>query len=367
LYDIAVIGAGINGATTAYMLHQLGKNVVIFDQKEVAGGGSGAAGAFLSPKFVKNGELKTLINTALDEAFEFYPKISKEHFHRYPLLHIAKDDKDARNLLHVKQHDHIELLYDPPFIPKNEYIYTSKSAIIDAKKMCKTLLNGVEIRFEKVNTLYHDDRWIINGHIEAKKVVLATGAYKHLIDEAYLQNTIRGIWGHRIDIETTTNNPVSIHQYVSISPSINGVLSIGATHDVHFHPENGIDYDYEKGREELLDKAQRTLTLENIKIIKDYVGLRSGSSDYMPLLGKIVNTDQTLQQLSRRALESKKQDYSQYRYYNDLYMINGSAGYGFVLAPYLAKKLVGLLIYEEKVPKALEVARFFIRYARRNR
>ena len=366
MYDVAVIGAGINGAISAYMLHQAGKKVVVFDQGSIASGGSGAAGAFLSPKFVKGGELKTLINNALDEAFEFYPTISKELFHRYPLLHIAKDEKDAKNLLHVKQNDPLPLLENPPFIPKNEYIYTSKSAIVQAKQMCEVLLEDIEFQKQRITSLeYANGKWILNKTIQAKTVILATGAYKHLINEVYLTNAIRGIWGHRIDVRTSVKNDISIHQFVSISPVKDGILSIGATHDVHFDPQKQ-HYDFAKGREELLKKASQTLSLGDVSVVKDYVGLRSGSSDYLPLLGKVVDTKATLQKLSRKEIESKKQNNHNYIYHKNLYMINGSAGYGFVLAPYLAKRLVGFITQQTKLPKELEVARFFIRYARKN-
>ncbi len=368
MYDVAVIGAGINGTVTAFMLHQAGKKVVVFDKGGMASGGSGAAGAFLSPKFVKSGELKNLINTALDEAFDFYPAISEEFFHTYPLLHIAKDEKDAKNLLHVKQNDPLPFLENPPITPKNEYIYTAKSAIVDAKEMCETLLKDIEFQKQHVTSLeYKNGKWILDKTLQVKTVVLATGAYKHLLDEVYLTNVIRGIWGHRIDIKTTTFNPLSIHQFVSISPSKNGVLSIGATHDVHFHPENHQEYDLQKGRDELLEKASQTLDLENVKVIRDYTGLRSGTYDYIPVIGKIVNSTKTIQKLSTKELTRKKADYTQYRYYPDLYMINGSAGYGFVLAPYLAKYLVEYIVFGKEFPRELEAARFFSRYVRKSR
>jgi len=206
--------------------------------------------------------------------------------------------------------------------------------------------------------------WVLNDSYKAKKVVLATGAYSNMIDETYLKTAVRGIWGHRIDIKTKTKNDISIHQYVSISPSKDGVLSIGATHDLHFNPFN-MKYDFKKGREELLLKASKTVDLKDVEVIKDYVGLRSGSSDYLPIVGQVVDSAKTFQKLSRRELEFKKQDFSKYCYQDGLYMINGSAGYGFVLAPFLGYTLTQAIIKNKPIDAKIDVARFFARYARR--
>ncbi|WP_428739632.1 NAD(P)/FAD-dependent oxidoreductase [Sulfurimonas sp.] len=365
MYDVAVIGAGINGCTTAYHLHKAGQRVVVFDQEGVASGGSGAAGAFLSPKFAKGGELKELINSALDIALDFYTTNFPEHINRYNLLHIAKDEKDTINLQAFKKDIDIEILANSPFTPQDEYIYTSKSAIVDAQKMCEALLANIEFYKQEIETLeYKEGYWSLNGSFKAKKVVLATGAYKHnFFSEPY--QMLRGIWGHRIDIKTTTQNNTSIHQFVSISPTHNGVLSIGATHNVHYHPQTTKEpYDLQSGRDELLYKASQTLELQDVKVIKDYVGLRSGSFDYLPIVGGVVDVEKSLQILPKSDIYQKKPDLSKAIMFPELYMINASAGYGYVLAPYLAQTLSKLIVEGLIVPKSLNPARFFFRWAK---
>lgn len=365
MVDIAIVGAGINGCLVAYQLRQLGQKVMIFDREGIASGGSGAAGAFLSPKFAKNGELKKLLNTSLDIALDFYTQYFPRHIDRRNLLHIAQNEKDAQHLRYCKEHDPLTLLDNSPITPNNEYIYTSKSAIVDAKSMCAALIEQVEYKTEQIASLnYEDGSWILNGNYKAKKVILATGAYEHdFYDQPY--KNIRGIWGHRIDVTTSTQNELSIHQFVSISPTKNNQLSIGATHNVHYHPQTSSKpYDFKAGREELLEKARRTLELKDVEVLKDYVGLRSGSVDYMPLIGEIVDVQKSLQTLSRREIEQKHPDLSKLVYHKDLYMINGSAGYGFVLAPYLAQTLANHIVKGESIADQLLPARFFYRWAK---
>lgn len=367
MQHIAVIGGGINGCLIAYRLHASGLRVTLFDAHGIAKGGSGAAGAFLSPKFSKDGELKTLINTALDEALEFYSNNFPNGIQHHNLLHIAKDEKEAQQLRFCKQYDALSLLENKPDIqPNQEYVYTSKSALVDADAMCKALVKDVEIKVEQItHVVKQDDAWMLNGVYRVDKVVLATGAYEPLISLPY--KILRGVWGHRIDIQTSTHNRDSIHQFVSISAKRGNILSIGATHNVHYHPQRATKpYDIKEGREELLEKASRTLKLDDVKVVKDYVGLRSGSIDYLPILGEFVDVQHSLQTMPHHQIFTKKPHYEDVHRYKGLYIINGSAGYGFVLAPMLSRVLCETILSGADTPKQLDNARFFFRWAKRN-
>jgi len=371
MYDIAIIGAGINGCSVAYELRDAKKSVILFDMEAVASGGSGAAGAFISPKFSKGGELKELIGDAFVYSMEFYEKNFPHLFTKAPLLHVAQNEADSEILKVYKDKTTIALK-----TPSDEVLETLSSeslneervcidaGVVNAKAMCESLSKGSKFVKQKVDTLIYDDgMWIINDTYSAKEVVLATGAYETIVKEPYVQ--LRGVWGHRIDIKTTTKNPYSIHQFVSISPSSDGELAIGATHNVHYHPQTASEpYDMSEGRAELLQKACRTLKLKDVEVVKDYTGLRSGSFDYMPILGGLVLSDETLACCEKK-VKVKKPDFSEFSYYPNLYMINGNGGYGFVLAPYLAKILREHILGGKKISDRLSPARFFARWAKR--
>ncbi len=362
MYDVAIVGAGINGTSVAYEFLKENKKVLILDMESVANGGSGAAGAFISPKFSKFGELKELLQDAFSYSMEFYNNNFTNHFTKTQLIHIAKDEADSEMLRFFKQNTTLKL----KDVDKNYETETISldTAIIDAKPMCEALASGAEFVKHKVEDIsYEAGVWVIDGIYKAKNVVLATGAYEHIVKEPYIK--LSGVWGHRIDIKTTTKNSYSLHQFVSISPTKDGVLAIGATHDVHYHPQTSKEpYDIESGRAELLEKASKTIKLDDVEVIKDYTGLRSGSYDYMPLVGELVISDDTLEIKGLR-VQMKKQDYSKYIYYPNLYMINGNGGYGFVLAPYLAKILKDKILYGKKISDRISPARFFARWARR--
>jgi tRNA 5-methylaminomethyl-2-thiouridine biosynthesis bifunctional protein len=371
MYDIAVIGAGINGCSVAYEFAGAGKKVIIFDENSIAGGGSGAAGAFISPKFSKAGDLKDLLHDAFVYSMEFYEKNFPQLLIKAPLLHIAQDEESSEILKVYKsntdfklQSPSTELLNSLNTEAKiKEKIYMT-GGVVDASAVCHAMAKSARFIHEKVDDLFYDEcMWIINETYSAKHVVLATGAYKSVIKEPYIK--LRGVWGHRIDVKTTTQNLNSIHQFVSISPSKDGALAIGATHNVHYHPQTATTpYDLEEGRAELLEKALRTLKLENVEILKDYTGLRSGSFDYLPIAGKLVISKETLAQKDIN-FKVKNPNYDDYSYYPNLTMINGSGGYGFVLAPYLAKMLKEYVLNDKKIDERVQPARFFARWAKK--
>jgi tRNA 5-methylaminomethyl-2-thiouridine biosynthesis bifunctional protein len=371
LFDVAIIGAGINGSCMAHELTREGKRVAIFDMNGVAGGGSGAAGAFISPKFTRKGELQELLEKAFVYSMAFYTKNTPHLLHKAQLLHLAKDAKDAENIALFKEQTSLRLLDKSENLlekltPEARMMESVciEGGIVDAAATCHALAKSATFYKQKVTSLYFDDgMWILNDTYSAKHVVLATGAYEPLLDEPYKE--VRGIWGHRIDVATSTCHDFSLHQFVSIAPSREGVVAIGATHNVHYHPQkNSEPYDFEAGRVELLEKASRTLDLKDVTILKDYVGLRSGSTDYLPLLGDVVIAKETLK-LSARELMVKKPDSKSFTYYPNLSMINGNGGYGFVLAPYLAKIVTSNILHAKEIPLRMQSARSFVRWAKK--
>ena len=95
-YDTIIVGAGIAGCCVAYALQQKGQKVLLLDRSGVAAsGGSGAAGAFISPKIGKGSSLQTFTNEAFHFAKDFYLKHFPKYFHQTGVIRIPKDMDDA--------------------------------------------------------------------------------------------------------------------------------------------------------------------------------------------------------------------------------------------------------------------------------
>lgn len=371
-YDVLIVGAGINGCCSAYTLHQAGLRVALIDQEAIAAGGSGAAGAFISPKISKAGELKEIMEIAHAEALEFYTTRFPQFTLARALLHISNSPQEADKLEHFKRetalehsaiNDELQSLLSEEAL-KESSIYFAKGAVVDAQGVCAAMAEGIDFyRFKAEQPLRIDGLWQIGG-LNAKHLLLSIGAYPKLLPIDYVG--LRGIWGHRIDITTSTPIPCILHHHVSISPTTKeGIVAIGATHDVHYSPFSGTPYVPEQGRKVLLEKASKTLKFNNLTVVNDYFGLRSGSNDYLPMLGNLVDADATLLR-HPHLRHGKAVDPSEYLYYPDLTMINGSGGYGFVLAPYLAKRLKEYLVDGKALNPILSPSRFFPRWAKKH-
>ncbi len=352
------------------MLRQAGLRVALIDAEGIAAGGSGAAGAFVSPKFVKSGPVKEVSEAAFAFSLAFY----QEHFSKFtsvsPLLHFANNALSNARVAYFKQHTSLpQTMLEPtclehikPQARAFESLVLESSAVVDAHAVCKQM--AAEATFFKihVNTLeFKAGCWYLNDALCAKTVVLATGAYNHVVDIPYF--TPRAVFGHRISIKTGSYNPLNIHQFVSISQSNDaGVIAIGATHNVHYNPLCSTEpYDYAQGRAELLEKARRTLILDDVEVLKDFTGVRAGSVDHLPLLGLVVDSKRTLEKLPKLR-QGKRYNINQYEYYPNLYMMNGVGGYGFVLAPYLAKILQDFILQHRAINPLVLPSRFLRRW-----
>jgi tRNA 5-methylaminomethyl-2-thiouridine biosynthesis bifunctional protein len=372
VFDVAVVGAGINGCASAYFLTRAGLSVALLDREGIAKGGSGAAGAFISPKVSKSGPLKEVMDAAYDYSLAFYAREFPDHIRLAPQLHIAKYEDENAKVEHFIAHTSMatapvpaavsELLHDD--VKGYRSVYLKESGVVDAEAMCRALAAEAAFFREEVATLKRVEGGWQAGPVRARTVLLATGAYEKIIDEPYI--SLRGVWGHRIDIRTSTRIDAIIHHRVSLAPTDeHGNSAIGATHNVHYHPQRSAEpYDYEAGRAELVAKATGTVRLENVEVLRDFTGLRSGSNDYMPLLGRIVDSEATLQ-AHPELRKGAKLEAPAYVNHKDLYMINGTGGYGFVLGPYLAKCLSDHLTEGKQIDPALEPSRFFKRWVKR--
>ena len=369
-YDTAIIGAGINGCAAAYFLTEGGRKVALFDREGIAAGGSGAAGAFISPKFTKSGPLKALMEESYLFSLGFYQKHFPDLIRTAPLIHFAKFEDENEKVRAFRETTALPMLPEMPDAPLTketeafEHVVLAQSGLVNAQEVCKQLAEKADFFRHEVNIIEYDNGLWRIGKITAKRVVLATGAYRPVVRMPHI--ALRAVWGHRVDIRTTTPLRCHLHQYVSIAATDSeGRGAIGATHDIHYNPlvSNAL-YAVEKGRRELLEKAARTVTLENVEVLRDYTGLRSGSNDYYPLLGRVADAEGSLAALPELAKGVKVQK-DALAYYPELYMINGTGGYGFVMGPLLARRLAAYLLEGEALPDALDPTRFLYRWAKR--
>jgi len=366
-YDVIVIGAGIAGCSSAYFLKQKGLNVLVVDRAGVAtAGGSSAAGAFVSPKIGKGSSLQRLTNEAFEFAKDFYSEYFPEHFKQTGVVRMPKDEEDAQKFFEYEQynsstHKWLEekSLKEIGIKESQKSLFFDEAGVCDAPKMCKALLEDIDyIQYNVKSLNYENKMWYI-GEYEAKKLILATGYENKFFDMRYMG--IKGTWGTRGDYETKLNLEVSMHKKISISANIDGIVKIGATHakEAHACLNCGVD-----PLKELFAKASDMVDTSDFRPKEIFCGMRSGSKDYFPLVGSVIDVPSMLEEHPKLVRGEKLKEEA--KKMDNLYVINGLGGRGFVFAPLLGKMLAENIVEGKEVDSRVNPDRLFLKWCRKS-
>ena len=250
------------------------------------------------------------------------------------------------------------------------------------KDIEKKLSYNVERLEQKENST-----WIINDEICAKNIILTTGADVKHIKEEYFD--IRGVWGQKIDVSTSTQTNINYHKECSVSKAskMEGSnlfkVSIGATHHKFNCDKNICNYCIETANinscsrcyndsiinsdsAKLIALANDIIKLENLEVIDVKIGARASSNDYFPMLGLLVDSAKSIEKYPH-LLNGTHIKNSMLETVNNLYVINGVGGRGFVLSPYLANELVEHIINNKEIEDNITTHRLFKRWAKRQK
>jgi len=343
-FDFIVIGGGIAGLITTYFLKDF--KTLLIDKKGILEGASKAAGAFLFPKVGKNSSYTSFINTALIEAFKFYENIGIDT-HKRGVLILPRDERDIEKFKSYEKE--IKL----PFVKKNRGFFFKDGGFIEVDEVREKI--KVKFKKEEIEILKKENNlWKVNDFY-AKNVILATG-YEELIDIPYIK--IRPIWGERIEISGEFEGDFRhfYHKNCSVA-KVGNRLRIGAT-----HKRNCLECrENEKEAIELIQKAKDIIKIKNYEIKDIKGGFRSGSIDYFPILGRIIDVKKTL--LNQPKIV-KGEIPKKYEYIEGLYIINGMGGRGFSNSVVCAKMLKSFIL-DKKDLGVLDNKRLFIKWARK--
>lgn len=374
-FDYVIVGAGIAGCSLAHFLSKYSKSVLLIDKNEdVAFGASGAAGAFLSPLLGKPNKFKDLVTNALKFSMTYYKKYFSEDLINCGTCRIPKNSEDEEKFQSYIPYMDFEY-------KKFEEGYLFKiGSVVKPYEICKKLSNDTLKLFDyEINKIEKiENYWLLNDEIKTKNLFLTTGADISLIEEKYLD--IRAVWGQKIDVLTTTKVEVNYHKDCSLSISNkDGIVSIGATHHRFDDKKQESSYDLklkninklkhndctnnimQEDVKELLTKANDIKTLNDVTVLDIKIGARASSVDYFPMVGKLVDSQKSFEKYPhlKNGFQIKNENLEMI---DNLYILNGVGGRGFVLSLYLANKLVENIFNNEELEEEIKNFRLFKRW-----
>jgi glycine/D-amino acid oxidase-like deaminating enzyme len=384
-FDYVVIGAGIAGCSLAYFLSKYSKSILLIDRNsQVAFGASGAAGAFLSPLLGKANDFKDLITKSLIFSTNFYKNLGQELISNCGVCRIPKNQEDSDKFESYKPYMDFE------YTQMNDGYFFEIGSQVTPSLICEKLTKDIKKKLSyNVIKLEQNENstWIINDEIYAKNIILTTGADVKHIKEEYFD--IRGVWGQKIDVSTTTETKINYHKECSVSKAskIENTnlfkVSIGATHHKFNCDKNICNYCIETANInacsrcyndsiissdslKLIALANDIIKLENVEVIDVKIGARASSNDYFPMLGALVDSKKSIEKYPH-LLNGTHIKNSMLETINNLYVINGVGGRGFVLSPFLANELVEHIINNKEIEDNLTTHRLFKRWAKRQK
>ena len=359
-YDYIIIGAGIAGCAIAHQLHVKKQRVLLVDENGLLSGASKAAGAFLSPLDGKKNPYNTLVNDALTYALSYYSNLSSEHIIQKGLLRVAKNEKEA-----LKQDRHSlnfftrkKLQQIDPHFGDIEGIYHPNAAIVDGVKMAEVMVKDIAFKQLTCKTIEHSDGYYVVEGIKSKHIILTTGANPSLFAHPYID--ITPAYGLRLEAKTAREIPFNIHRKFSLSTRRkSGTIAIGAT-----NAKTAIIDDIPLHVETLLNEVKSYMQLDDLELLEHFIGARATIKSYFPVVGALIDAKRTLQ-AHPSIMKGTKVPKEKLHYFENVYILNALGSRGFVFAPYLAKLLSEHLLEGMSLPKEIDPATLFYKYARR--
>jgi len=364
IIDVVVVGAGVAGCCSAFFLQEKGLSVLLIDRSGIsATGGSSAAGAFVSPKIGKGSPLQLLTNEAFEFATDFYLNRFPKYFTQSGIIRMAKNNQDSIEFIeydkfNISKRELIDKdkLQEYGIHKENSSFLFKEAGVCDAPNMCKDIIKDIAYKQYLVTKLIFQNGYWLLGDVRAKRVVLATGYENNLFDMRYMG--VKGIWGSRGDYKSSLDLRVSIHQTVSISANINGIIKLGATHVKSKEPCIICNGQPLKSLEKI---ASTIVTTEDFKLKETFCGMRSSSQDYFPVVGDVIDSKYMLQRYPQ-ILKGAKVPLKKIP---NLYICNGFGGRGFVFAPLMGKILSDYIVDNIKIDSRVNPDRLFFKWCRR--
>lgn len=424
--SIMVTGAGLAGATTAYLLAENGYHVTVLEKNnQVANEGSGNPEGIL---YLKLSPFPTLQTRFLLEGYGYTLRLLKHLSHKGKLIK-GKDWDDCgvlqlsyskkeklknqqlsktypSNLLRKVSQEKASQLANIPLSAGG--VYFPSSGWVKPRRLCQALLDHPNIRVElncqvkeiyssykafynsvdsSSHKLHQKTRWIMETNkelLKANTIVLAnaTASTSFKVSDALPLKNIRG------QITFVPYQNINERNYPSLKTVIctNGYIIPTTIQSNPAHLTLGATFDF-TNESQVLSLASHQENIERLKNIaprfandikidelpltdlKGRVAFRSTTPDYLPLVGPLANFNQFINIYAPLEKDINYLTSNPCPFYPGLYINAGHGSRGLITAPLSAQVLIDHLhthsfSIEKSLVEALHPNRFYLRWLR---
>lgn len=344
LATIAVIGAGIAGATTANALAQHGYRVDVYhnEHHHPAASHVPLAVPYLKPDRTPTPQRRYQLN-AWHHALRTYRHLNTlnpEIFTPLPVIDAASDDHNSKRLhaIHAQR-----LLNEQQWQLQDNALHYLRAGAIQPRPLLNTLLThpNIALHQQAIGRLtpkpgYH---WRV-GSQTYSAVILATAWQTTLLPESGIASTLRPIRGQGTLIHSTRKPKHVYCQQRTIIPHPNAsCVYVGAS----FTPNSTDLKPNHQDNQDNLNAYHQYSRQPSLRHLNHFVGIRAASRDYQPLLGPIPIESSIDQAYGKWRQDSKLTIRANIAYHEHLYIHAGLGAKGFTNAFLNADILTAML------------------------
>ena len=352
---VAVIGAGISGASIIYFLKKRNIDCFLIDKASTLGNGaSGNKIALQIPKLTLDNSPYGILSL---EAFSFSRKLAIELNAAPKSNGVVMFPSREREILKFDQllmnnwplHLIDNKIYNYDFLEGINYLYLKSAGIVDNKKFIKNLIKDVKF-YNKFNVkdvlnTNSDFKEIIDdkgNKLSAKTIIWANGYEMANLHSMIPILPVSGQVSYLSETVETSKLKLNFSYGHFLSQSFQGFHQIGASFN-RLVNTNYSEIDQIQNIESIPNFLKNTFNTDRQIETKYRTSVRGSTKDRFPLCG-------SLNDLKGQAS-------------NNIYFLGGMGAWGFVYAPYYANFLIKSIlnepvIIEENLKKILSIKRF---------
>jgi glycine/D-amino acid oxidase-like deaminating enzyme len=346
-FDQIVVGGGLAGSVLVYQLTQQGQHVCWIHKGQENSSTAVAAG-LINPLVFRYLTSVWKVNELLPEAVHFYQsleKISQRSFlHPITIAKIFGDQEEALWQQKMKKPEIDQWIDSIGNVPDNDFLFQPFGAgfvqgywldtVVFLEETNKIVAGQAVIlseRFDLNELHFSSDGVTYKNHFHAKKLIFCEG-WQAVENPFFDFVPFRPVKGELLTLKIENlNSNYLLNKDVFLLPLGNDIFRLGSTYDW----DDLSDKPTESAKANLLSKLASFLNTK-VEVIDHQAGVRPAIADRRPVAG--LHPD-----------------------YPQMAIFNGLGARGVMIAPWLGKQFLELLLHQKPLNEEIDLNRFVIK------